>query len=40
MMYVRGWDFSGGNDEAWESSTDPAYVPMIPEGLHGEFQAH
>jgi starvation-inducible outer membrane lipoprotein len=39
LLYVRGWDFSGQNDDAWEATIDPAYVPMIPEGLHGEFQA-
>jgi hypothetical protein len=22
----------------WETSIDPAYVPAIPEELHGEFQ--
>jgi starvation-inducible outer membrane lipoprotein len=38
LMYVRGWDYSGKNDDAWETSIDPAYVPAIPEGLHGEFQ--
>jgi starvation-inducible outer membrane lipoprotein len=38
LMYVRGWDVSGKNDDAWETSIDPAYVPSIPEGLHGEFQ--
>jgi hypothetical protein len=37
-MYVRGWDTSGKNEDALETSTDPAYVPSIPEGLHGEFQ--
>jgi hypothetical protein len=39
LMYVRGWDSSGANADTWESSIDPAYVPAIPEGLHGEFQA-
>jgi len=39
LMYVRGWDSSGANADTWESSIDPAYVPVIPEGLHGEFQA-
>jgi starvation-inducible outer membrane lipoprotein len=38
LMYVRGWDVSGSNEDAWEAVIDPAYVPMIPEGLHGEFQ--
>ena len=38
LMYVRGWDYSGQNEDAWEASTDPAYMPTIPEGLHGEFQ--
>jgi starvation-inducible outer membrane lipoprotein len=38
LMYVRGWDASGRNDEAWEAVTDPNYLPAIPEGLHGEFQ--
>ena len=38
LMYVRGWNNSGRNEDAWESSIDPAYVPSIPEGLHGEFQ--
>jgi len=38
LMYMRGWDVSGKNDDAWETSIDPAYVPSIPEGLHGEFQ--
>ena len=38
LMYVRGWDYSGKNEDAWETSTDPAYVPVIPDGLHGEFQ--
>jgi hypothetical protein len=38
LMYVRGWDYSGTNEDAWETSIDPAYVPSIPEGLHGEFQ--
>jgi starvation-inducible outer membrane lipoprotein len=38
LMYVRGWDVSGKNEDAWETSIDPAYVPSIPEGLHGEFQ--
>jgi starvation-inducible outer membrane lipoprotein len=38
LMYVRGWDTSGKNEDALETSTDPAYVPSIPEGLHGEFQ--
>ena len=38
LMYARGWDYSGSNEDAWEASTDPAYVPSIPEGLHGEFQ--
>jgi Outer membrane lipoprotein Slp family len=39
LLYVRGWDVSGKNEDAWETTSDPAYVPMIPEGLHGEFQA-
>ena len=39
LMYVRGWNVSGKNDDAWEATTDPAYVPVIPEGIHGEFQA-
>jgi hypothetical protein len=38
LMYVRGWDYSGANEDSWETSIDPAYVPSIPEGLHGEFQ--
>jgi hypothetical protein len=38
LMYVRGWDTSGSNDDVWEESVDPAYLPTIPEGLHGEFQ--
>ena len=38
LMYVRGWDYSGKNEDAWEASIDPAYVPSIPDGLHGEFQ--
>ena len=38
LMYARGWDYSGSNEDAWEASIDPAYVPSIPEGLHGEFQ--
>jgi hypothetical protein len=38
LMYVRGWDVSGSNDDAWESAVDPNYLPMIPDGLHGEFQ--
>jgi starvation-inducible outer membrane lipoprotein len=38
LMYVRGWDYSGKNEDTWETSIDPAYVPAIPEGLHGEFQ--
>ena len=38
LMYARGWDYSGKNEDAWEASIDPAYVPSIPEGLHGEFQ--
>ena len=38
LMYVRGWDVSGKNEDAWETTSDPAYVPVIPEGLHGEFQ--
>ena len=38
LMYVRGWDYSGQNEDAWEASTDPAHMPTIPEGLHGEFQ--
>jgi hypothetical protein len=38
LLYVRGWDYSGKNEDAWETSIDPAYVPAIPEGLHGEFQ--
>lgn len=38
LMYVRGWDYSGRNEDAWETSIDPAYMPSIPEGLHGEFQ--
>jgi hypothetical protein len=38
MLYVRGWDYSGRNEDTWEASMDPAYVPAIPEGLHGEFQ--
>jgi Outer membrane lipoprotein Slp family len=38
LMYVRGWDVYGKNEDTWESTSDPAYVPMIPEGLHGEFQ--
>lgn len=38
LMYVRGWDYSGQNEDAWETSSDPAYMPSIPEGLHGEFQ--
>lgn len=39
LMYVRGWDYSGKNEDTWETSIDPSYVPVIPEGLHGEFQA-
>jgi starvation-inducible outer membrane lipoprotein len=38
LMYVRGWDYSGKNEDGWETSIDPAYVPSIPDGLHGEFQ--
>ena len=38
LMYIRGWDISGTNHDTWEESIDPAYVPMIPEGIHGEFQ--
>jgi len=38
LMYARGWDYSGNNEDAWEASIDPAYVPSIPDGLHGEFQ--
>lgn len=38
LMYIRGWDTSGNNDDVWEESVDPAYLPTIPEGLHGEFQ--
>jgi hypothetical protein len=38
LMYARGWDYSGSNEDAWEASIDPAYVPSIPDGLHGEFQ--
>jgi starvation-inducible outer membrane lipoprotein len=38
LMYVRGWSYSGDNDDSWEESVDPAYLPTIPEGLHGEFQ--
>jgi starvation-inducible outer membrane lipoprotein len=38
LMYVRGWDTLGSNDDVWEESVDPAYLPTIPEGLHGEFQ--
>lgn len=39
LMYMRGWDTSGTNHEGWEeSTTDPAYLPTIPEGLHGEVQ--
>lgn len=38
LMYARGWDYSGKNEDAWEAAIDPAYVPSIPEGLHGEFQ--
>ena len=38
LMYVRGWSTSGNNDDAWEESFDPAYLPTIPQGLHGEFQ--
>ena len=38
FMYARGWDYSGNNEDSWEASIDPAYVPSIPEGLHGEFQ--
>jgi Outer membrane lipoprotein Slp family len=38
LMYARGWDVSGQHDEAWETSINPAYLPVIPEGLHGEFQ--
>ncbi len=38
LMYVRGWDISGTNEDTWETTLDPAYVPSIPEGLHGEFQ--
>jgi hypothetical protein len=38
LMYARGWDYSGSNEDTWEASIDPAYVPSIPEGLHGEFQ--
>ena len=38
LMYMRGWDTSGSNHDGWEESTDPAYLPTIPEGLHGEFQ--
>ena len=39
LMYARGWDYSGQNEDSWEATFDPAYVPSIPEGLHGEFQA-
>lgn len=38
LMYIRGWDTSGNNDDVWEESVDPAYLPTIPESLHGEFQ--
>jgi starvation-inducible outer membrane lipoprotein len=38
LMYVRGWSTSGNNDDAWEESYDPAYLPTIPQGLNGEFQ--
>jgi len=38
LMYARGWDYSGKNEDTWEASIDPAYVPSIPDGLHGEFQ--
>ena len=38
LMYARGWDYSGNNEDSWETSFDPAYMPSIPEGLHGEFQ--
>jgi Outer membrane lipoprotein Slp family len=38
LMYVRGWDVSGNNEDAWETVIDPNYLPVIPEGLHGEFQ--
>jgi hypothetical protein len=38
LMYARGWDYSGKIEDSWETSFDPAYVPLIPEGLHGEFQ--
>ena len=38
LMYIRGWDTSGNNDDVWEESVDPAYLLTIPEGLHGEFQ--
>ena len=39
LMYARGWDVYGKNEDTWETTSDPAYVPVIPEGLHGEFQA-
>ena len=39
LMYVRGWAHSGQNEDVWETVIDPAYMPVIPEGLHGEFQA-
>jgi len=38
LLYVRGWDVSGRNEDAWETVIDPNYLPVIPEGLHGEFQ--
>ncbi len=38
LMFVRGWDVSGRNEDAWETVIDPNYLPVIPEGLHGEFQ--
>ena len=31
LMYARGWDYSGSNEDTWEASIDPAYVPSIPE---------
>jgi len=37
LMYVRGWGYSSGHDDSWESILDPAYIVTVPEGIHGEF---
>lgn len=38
LMYMRGWSYSGDDNDGWESRQDPAYRVTVPEGLHGEFQ--